>query len=254
MLAVAIAFGIMLAWSAIFPPEVPQEDPKAEVDSEAGTSGDAKSGDAKSGDTGSGDAKSGDAASEEASAQVPVTPRGEEKFYTFEFEGLRVKFSSYGASISSWELLSERMVDRSGKTPKPENLIRVDNDKYDFLRVWFEDSTYDIPQGAEWLGEKKSETEMRFTWESKDIRVVKDITLHPKDYLAVMKVSVDLVGAKEAKQALAFSFYSEQDPNVESGGMFDRVSREWKATCYYDEELHTKSSKAPQAQPTSSGK
>ena len=175
---------------------------------------------------------------------MPVTPRGEEKFYTFEFEGLRVKFSSYGAAISSWELLSERMIDHSGKTPKPENLIRVDNDKYDFLRVWFEDSTYDIPQGAEWLGEKKSDTEIRFTWESKDIRVVKDITLYPEDYLAVMKVSVDLVGAKEAKQALAVSFYSEQDPNVESGGMFDRVSREWKATCYYDEELHTKSSKS----------
>ena len=39
ILAVAIAFGIMLAWSAFFPPVVPLVDPKDEVDSEAGTSG-----------------------------------------------------------------------------------------------------------------------------------------------------------------------------------------------------------------------
>ena len=240
MLAVAIAFGIMMAWSVLFPPEQPPEeaakkDTTEQVDK---SPGDAK---ARRGHSDSIDDAGSEAVDPEDSA---VVERGEEVFFDLEFDNLHARFSSYGAALSSWQLLSERLTDRSGKTPKPEDIIRVHEEDYQFLRVWFPDSTYDIPRGAEWSGEKLSHDEIRFTWKSEDMRVVKTIKIHPDDYLLVMKVSLELVGAKSAKQSLALSLYGQQDTDVESGGMFARVEREWKAACYYNDEIHSKSSKS----------
>ncbi len=257
MVAVALAFGIMLAWSAIFPTEKPDEDEVkkakseqvektdstgrviATPDDESTDGSDAQSPTQPDGDKST--EPSGDAPAKKV--ETALGPRGDEVYYDFEFENLSVRFSSYGGSIDSWKLLSERLVDRTGKTDKPEDLIRVKDDEFEFLRVWFDDSTFDIPQGAEWTGEKHGSNGLRLTWESKDIRVVKDLTIHAEDYLLEMKVSVELVGAAKAKQSLAVSLYGQQDTDVESGGMFDRVEREWKASCYYGDEIHAKKSK-----------
>lgn len=235
MLAVAIAFGIMMAWQVLFPPEKPPEEAaKTEAAEQAETSADKAS---------TPDSKTPEASGPDV-AEPALLERGEEVYFDLEFDNLHARFSNYGGALTSWQLLAERLVDRSGKTPKPEDLIRVHEEDYRFLRVWFEDSTYDIPHDAEWKGEKLSQNEIRFTWESKDIRVIKDITIHAEDYLLMMTVSLELVGAASAKQALAVSMYGQQDTDVESGGMFDRVSREWKAACYYNEEIHSKSSKS----------
>ncbi len=248
MLAVGIAFGIMLLWTTLFPPEKPKkEEPKKEVaalaEKDASSASARNRGDEPSAETTPAEAVGSEApVAAVAAAPVAAPPRGEEKFYEFEFETIRARFSSYGAALTSYELLLPRLANL--KTKKPKNLVRVNDAAYRNLRVWFENSTYNIPRDAEWLGEKLSDTELRFTWESSDIKVVKDITFHPDQYMMVMDVSLELVGAQAAKQSLAVSLYSRQNPNTGGAGMFERVERLWKSACYVDGEIKKKSTKS----------
>lgn len=231
MLAVGIAFAIMMAWSVLFPTETPpKDDPKTGTEEVAGKDGEI--------------AKAVPGETEAPVPVVPVLERGDEQFYDLAFDNIKLRFSSYGAALVSYELLGKRLENRSEN--KPEDLIRIHKPDYQFMRVWFHDSTYDIPRGAEWTVVSQGEREISFGYTDKDqnISVVKKITIHPEDFLMVVDVSLDLIGAQTAKQSLAISLYGEQDPTVESGGMFDRVNREWTAACYYDEEIHTKSSKS----------
>lgn len=237
MLAVGIAFGIMLLWTTLFPPEKPpEEEPKKEVAAETEKAAPAASARNR------GDEPTAESETPSSEVAVPAAPRGEEQIFEFEFENIRARFSSYGAALTSYELLLPRLANL--KTKKPENLVRVSDDAYRNLRIWFEDSTYNIPRDAEWHGEKRSDTELVFTWESKDIRVVKDIMFHPDEYMIVMDVSLELVGASSAKQSLAVSLYSKQDPKAGEAGMFERVERLWKSACYMDEEIKKKSTKS----------
>ncbi len=239
MLAVGIAFGIMLIWTTVFPPEKPE---KKSEDKESATEV------AKPEVPTESARNRGDAPHTEVEAGVAPTPapvaeihRGPEQFFDFETPNVRARFSSYGAALTSYELKAPRL--RNLKTKKPENMVRVQDEAYRNLRVWFEDSTFNIPRTAEWQGEKRSETELRFTWESKDIRVVKDITLHSK-YLIVMDVSLELVGATSAKQSLAVSLYGQQDPKTGEAGMFQRVERLWKSACFVDDEVKKRGTKS----------
>lgn len=238
MFAVAIAFGIMLAWTAIFPSEKPEEKP--EVSSEA--SGDA--GALAPGDTvilDSDGVEIVDAATPTPVVSAPVIKRGDEQLYTFEFENLRATFSSYDGALRSWELLGKRLVDR--KKNVPEDLVRIPGEKYPMLRVWYSDSTFDVPAGSEWRGEKVSERELHFTWESSDFRVVKKIVLHPEEFSMSITVVTELLGADRAKQAVAITLYSQEDPDASGGGgMFSQVSRAWDSACFYDDEIHTRGS------------
>lgn len=233
MIAVAIAFGIMMVWTTLFPPDPPPKKPEV-VEADALATGIAS-------ETGEDKPSSDSAEPATPSTGATATERGAEEFFDFENAGVRAKFSSYGGSLVSWELLAPRLEDR--KRNAPEQLIRVPGTDYPDLRVWFDDSTFDIPATAEWKGEKRSETELRFVWESADLRVTKDIILRPKDYLIEMAVKVELVGAPSAKQALAVSLYSAQKEAIESG-TFDRVTRAWKAACFYDDEIHSSSAKS----------
>ncbi|MCP4445879.1 MAG: membrane protein insertase YidC [Myxococcales bacterium] len=245
MLAVGIAFGIMLLWTTLFPPEkppkkIPEKEVAEQVEGKQTAASARSRGDAQRGSASSGSATTGEVPVE--ATPVKTLPRGEEQIFEFESGTVRARFSSYGGALTSYELMVPRL--RNHKTNTPENLVRVDDEAYRNLRVWFEDSTFNIPRDAEWLGEKRSDTEMRFTWESSDFRVVKDITLHPKQYLIVMDVSFELVNASEAKQALAISLYSQQDPKAGEAGMFDRVERLWKSACFVDGEVKKKSTKS----------
>tara|TARA_R110002073_G_scaffold74100_5_gene181167 strand:- start:2180 stop:4030 length:1851 start_codon:yes stop_codon:yes gene_type:complete len=246
MLAVGIAFGIMLIWTTVFPPEKPKKKSEKEVAAETETAPSAISarnrGDAPSTNAPSADVAPGEVAPA-APAQVPaeVAPRGPEQFFDFHTDEVHARFSSYGGALSKYELKQKRL--RNLKTKQPENMVRVQDEAYRNLRVWFEDSTFNVPRTAEWTGEKLSETELRFTWQSSDIRVVKNITIHP-NYLIVMDVSLELLGTTAAKQSLAVSLYGQQDPKAGEAGMFDRVERLWKTACFENDEIKKKGTKS----------
>jgi len=235
MLAVGIAFAIMMVWSVVFPTEPPPEEEAKPVAEETSDKG-GKTASSKNGTSPSAD---GDVAT--GAEEAPLV-RGDEEFYELSSDTIKLRFSSYGAALVNYQLLDERLENRALHTP--EDLIRVQKGDYQFGRIWFEDSTYDILLGAEWSADKKSETEIHFTYKDDNIVVVKEIVVHPKDFVMIVNISLDLVGASSAKQSLAISLYGQENPDIESGGMFDRVSREWKAACYYEDEIHTKSAKS----------
>ena len=51
-------------------------------------------------------------------------------------------------------------------------------------------STYAVPRGATWTGEKVSATEVRYRYASDDLTVVKDFQIFPDDYVVRMAVQV----------------------------------------------------------------
>ncbi len=227
MLAVGIAFAIMMVWSVVFPTDTPDPDEEKAKAAEV--------------------QKAKAVAEAKPAAPAPIAEavkqaRGVEQMFDMEFENIKLRFSSYGAALKSYQLLGKRLEDRTRH--QPEELVRVQKPEYEFMRVWFSDSTYDIPRGSEWKGEKRSDSEIQFTYEDSNIRVVKKIVVHPKDFLMMVNVSLELTGAQSAKQSMAISLFGQEDPDIESGGMFNRVNREWLSACYYDEEIHTKGSKS----------
>lgn len=241
MLAVGIAFGIMLIWTTVFPPEKPKKKPESDVAAEV-VKPDAVASARHRGDAPSTpDVVAGEVAPVPVAPAAPAVARGPEQFFDFHTDAVHARFSSYGGALTKYELKQKRL--RNLKTKQPENMVRVQDEAYRNLRVWFENSTYNVPRDAEWKGEKLSDTELRFTWESSDIRVVKNITIHPK-YLIVMDVSLELVGATAAKQSLAVSLYGQQNPKTGEAGMFERVERLWKAACFVDGEIKKKSTKS----------
>lgn len=230
LLAVAIAFAIMLAWTMLFPPDKPSEAPpeKDEIAEKGKPSG-----------NGGTEADSKPAESE---TPAPVAPaeRGEERFFDFDNEQFHARFSSYDGALVSWTLKGERLVSES--TGEPEDLVRTTGEARP-LRISFRDSTFDIPQGAEWRGEKVGQNEVHFTWSSSELKVVKRLKILPDLYAVDMSVSVELVGADEAEQALAVELYSAQDPETaEEAGWMNRVERQWKAACFQDDEVKTRTS------------
>lgn len=244
LLAVAIAFGLMLVWSKLFPPETPpKSDETAETREEsAERADDAEPGperpDRAEADDGE-DAEADDG--EDAEAEAEPVERGEERRFVFDFENFRAELSSYDAALVSWTLKGEQLVDR--ERGAPEDLVRLPGEEHRPLQIGFEGSTFEIPRGAEWRGEKKSDTEIDFTWESEDLRVIKRMTFHPEHYAVELTVDVEVLARDTAKQSLRVGLLSFQDPKADVGGGMARVEREWKAACYLDEEVETWSAK-----------
>ena len=230
LLAVAVAFAIMMVWQMLFPPPKPEPKKEAEV---AETAEQATDPGESAGET---------APTGEPSDPVPPPVRGEEKFFDFETDKIHARFSSYGGTLKSWELQGSRL--RVPGTDEPENLVRVREGEHEFLRVWFPDSSFDIPKGSEWQGERLNDREVRFRWESKDLRVDKHYKLFPDDYLLELKISVELLSAESAKQTLAVSLFSQQDLSAEGADTFTRVEQRWGAACFYDDEIHASTARS----------
>lgn len=235
LLAVGIAFAIMMVWTLLFPPEQPPEKPADKPDAtQSAADGDDTSRPA-------GDRPAGDAAEPTAEADKP---RGEEKLTVLSFDEVRAGFSSWGGSLASWELMGEQFHVPTDPS-QPEDLARLAGEKlYPFTVGFTEESTYQIPANAEWQAEKVSDREVTYTWASPDIKVVKRYRITPSDYLLQLSVEYEVLRGDTVKQALVVSLYSQQDPRTKQKGGWTTLPREWKAACYVDDELKTYSEKS----------
>jgi YidC/Oxa1 family membrane protein insertase len=185
-----------------------------------------------------------------AVAAAPPAERGPETLFTFTFDDVHATFSSWGGVLKSWQLLGGQF-HVPGDESVPEDLVRLGpQGLYPFAVRFAEGSTYLIPEGAEWKGEKSGDREITFTWESPDLKVVKRFRLQPENYL--IELDVDYQIAKgPAKQTLVVASYSFQDPREAKEGGWTSLPREWKAACYVDGELDTHSSKSVAERPRS---
>jgi YidC/Oxa1 family membrane protein insertase len=226
LLAVAVAFAIMMLWNVLFPAEPPAPEKKAE-DAPAQTA------------PASGQASAPTPASPAAGSpsDAPAAkPRGAEQTFVMEFDELRAEFSSWGGVLKSWQLLGGQF-HVPGKPGVSEDLVRLADPEHRSFTVSFSDgSTHAIPPQAEWRGEKKGDRELVFTWESEQLVVTKRFRIQPQDYLLDLDVTVG-VKSGSAKQGLVVSLYSQQDPKTRQKAGWTTQGREWVSACYVDEEL-----------------
>ena len=237
LLAVAVAFAIMVAWTFLFPPDQPEQKPREDE------AGEKSRGEDRASETPVREA-GGSAAGAEAGqpAVTPAAPRGPEELLTLESSTVRATFSSWGGSLKSWQLIGDQF-HVPGKPGQPEDMVRLGEQGLHSFGVGFEGgSTFQIPADAEWKGQKTGEQEVVYTWSSPQLEVTKTFRVRPEDYLLEMDVTYKVLAA--AEQRLVVTQHSYQDPRDVKEGGWTSLPREWKAACYVDDEMESWGGKA----------
>ena len=237
LLAVAVAFAIMVAWTFLFPPDAPEQKPREDEAAEV------EPGKERAGETPGREAGGEAAGAEAGQAEVAeAAPRGPEQLLTLESGAVRATFSSWGGSLKSWQLIGDQF-HVPGKPDQPEDMVRLGEEGLHSFEVGFDSgSTFQIPAGAEWRGEKVNDREVVYTWSSPQLEVEKRFRVRPEDYLLEMDVSYKVLAA--AEQRLLVRLHSYQDPRDVKEGGWTSLPREWKAACYVDDEMESWGGKA----------
>lgn len=241
LLAVVLAFAIMMGWSYLFPPQQPppQVDESSETQEQTPATPELPK------PTLQGEAGSGGQAGVELGG-APAVERGEEQLYELEFDTFRAVFTSYGGALKSWTLLGDKYrVEENGET-RQINLVRTGDEALLPFRIGFDDLDL-IPAKTEWQGRRKSDTEIEFTWSyvvEEDgspvtlFDIVKTYRLYPDEYLVELTVDVENQNAGEQSLAMIVSLFGYQDPTADTGGSwFMPVDAAWKSACYVNDEL-----------------
>ena len=256
LLAVAIAFGIMMAWSLIFPPKKPD---KKETTDKAKTAEQAtpdKSGPAPTPGTtpATPDNKAATPAQPTPGTPevppAPEAPRAEATLVEFDFPTFHAVFTSHGAALKSWTLQGERFEDRDhgGQIDLvPTGAFGEDHGDLYPLLISFATAegapSHVIPAKTNWQIEKKTANSVDFLWTSDDLWVEKSFEIDPDDYLVKMSVRVKKLSAGQAKLSLVVSSFGFQNPDFKGNGRLSRVDRSFRTACYVGGELHTNSEK-----------
>ena len=247
LLAVAIAFGIMMVWTMVFPPDKAEKPPEKKPEAAATAPGAPATAAGQPGEqppaTAPGGAPTGETPAATPPVPAPAVKCDPGQLFTFTFDDVHATFSSCGGVLKSWQLLGDQF-HVPGNESVPEDLVRLGPDGlYPFVMRFAEGSTYLIPEGAEWKGEKTGDREITFTWESPDLKAVKRFRIQPEHYLVELDIDYQ-ISKGPAKQTLMVGFYSLQDPRLTEKGGWTKLPREWKAACYVDGELETHSAKS----------
>lgn len=243
-LAIALAFGVTIAWSYLFPPEAPPPEQAERADERAEPTERPRT--AEPSLPRPSIAQDGAGADADALAPTPSAPRGEEQLYEFAFDTFRAVFTSYGASLKSWELQGDKYRQGEGEDARGLDLVTLQDETVLPFRIGFEGIDL-LPAESEWRGERKSDTELEFTWSytaEKDgeevvlFDIVKSYRLYPEEYLVELIVSVENRNAGEQNLEMSLSLFGFQDPNASSGASwFAAIDQSWKTACMVDEDL-----------------
>jgi YidC/Oxa1 family membrane protein insertase len=165
---------------------------------------------------------------------------------TFAFDKVSIATSTCGGAITSWQLLAKKYErePRKGQMihPQGKGALLVNFDK---------NSTVVIPAEAEWTASNITADGITYTWDSPDIRVVKQLTFLPDDFLIKTKLTFEGKTAKAARQILKVTSYGFQDPKQSTAHA--RGNIEWKAACLRGEDVHVSSYKTLLAEPNGRG-
>jgi YidC/Oxa1 family membrane protein insertase len=266
LLAVALALGVILIWNMFVRKDEPPADPThgqtaprpatPQVGIAAGSAatGSAATGSAAAGSAAAVGSAAGTPATGAAARPVEEPPRPAEALLTLPFANVVATFSSYCGGLKAWQLTDKRyehdamrgallpeksrmtMRDPAGKpVPVPAEQLANLPDCGAF-EVNFASSTFVVPRHAVWKPEQLSPTEVRYTYTSDQLEIVKSFTVMPDKFLVrmVVKVSVQVPEGTEARQQLAVSVYSFQDPAGLKEGSSRVAARVWSSSTMRD--------------------
>lgn len=254
LIAVALALGVMLVYNLVFhneePPPAPssstQAPPKPATPQVGVTTGGAPAAPGSAGQ-----------AAGPAGVMAPPAeeaPRPPEQVIELPFDNVVATFSSHCGGLTSWQLTDKRykhdatqgqmlpakgqlmMKGPSGKRGPvpPEQLANLP--ACGAFDVNFASSTFVVPRNAVWKGEQVSGTEVRYTYASDRLELVKAFTVMPERYLVrmVLTVNVRVPEGTLARQQLAVSVFSFQDPAGLEGGSRGVSPRVWSSATMRD--------------------
>lgn len=252
LLTVVLALGVLLAWSFFTRKDEPPADPKAGSAAVAPKAATPQVGVA------SGSAVPA-APAIAASAPVVDAPRPAEELVTLSFDNVVATFSSYCGGLKAWKLTDKRyerdgshgallpskleperltMKDAAGKSvPVPASQLAnlPDCGAFD---TNFVSSTFVIPRHAVWKAEQLSKTEIRYTYTSTALDVVKTFTVLPDQYLVrlAVRVNVRVPEGTEARQQLSVTSYAYQDPAAVKDASSRVAARMWSSATLRNKE------------------
>jgi YidC/Oxa1 family membrane protein insertase len=222
LLAVTLALGVLLAWQYLF---APKEAPKKPVATQG----------------------SGSAAAPQAAPVAPpvtgdVKTCGPDQTITVTYPTATVSFCSYGGVIKSWKLSDKRF-----EHDKSKGELVPAQSPGAFI-VNFADSTYVLPAQTEWKGEKKSDTQIVYTFSNDTFDIEKTYDIVPAAY--VVRVSIKVKTKKpNAQQTLTVSTYGYHDPKDSGGGGKSVQPRVWDSASYFGGEHYESGVKSVIAAP-----
>jgi YidC/Oxa1 family membrane protein insertase len=249
LLTVALALGVILVWNMVF-----HKDEPASQQAQHGQA----SGSGAAGPSMNGAPPVPRIGSPEGEVNPPSQPA--ESPIKLVFPNVEATFSAACGGLASWHLTDKRydhdatkgdllpvrahmtVPDAAGKqVPVPAaelaNVPACGAFEVNFATAT---STYFVPRNAVWRGERLSATEVRYTYASDQLEVVKYFTVVPENYLVRMaaKVTIRVPEGQEAREQLAVSVYAYQEPTAVKEGSRYVAPRVWaSATLRQDETL-----------------
>ncbi len=191
-----------------------------------------------------GSATPGSATPAPAGKPASELPRPPEQTISLPFENFVATFSSYCGGLTSWQLTDKRyehdetggqllpvrtkltMLNPSGESVKVPDADLANVPECGAFDVNFASSTFVVPPHAVWKGEQLGKTEVRYTYASDQLEIVKTFTVMPDQFLVRMgvQVSVHVPEGTEARQQLAVSVYGFQDPTtIKKSGLWEGI-------------------------------
>jgi len=252
LIAVVLAFGVLVVWNRFFAKEEPppnangsgsEVSPKPATPA-VGVPAGSSATPAPASATGSGTPDSAPPAL--AGKPVEELPRPPEQTISLPFDNFVATFSSYCGGLTSWQLTDKRyehdetrgqllpvrtkltMLDPSGEVVKVPAAELTNVPECGAFDVNFASSTFVVPPHAVWKGEQLGKTEVRYTYASDRLEIVKTFTVLPNQFLVRMsvQVSVHVPEGTEARQQLAVSVYGYQDPAAtKKYGLFEGIDK-----------------------------
>lgn len=268
LLAVALAFGIMLLWNVLFPPDKPKPpDTKDQATEQtAGQTGD-KGADKTAppvrsvelAEPGAGTAPA-DAAVGPVAEPNPCKDDDAADPIVFDLPLYRAEFSRCGGTLRSWQLRGGRyLVEAQGGERRPMDLVpRGADGPQALFPVRFENIDWDPL--AYWRAERRGANEIAFTWEYKvadaggtprtAFELTKVYKLYPDDYLVELSFQISNKAAKDERQTAVLSLYGYQDPAADTSGGWTSVDTAWRSSCFNGEDesrssVHSLAKKSP---------
>lgn len=273
LLAVAVAFAVVLIWDAVqtrlFPPpepppgeQVPGEqtgdladggDGSLEPDdgSKTGTPKEpsrprlADSG--KSGDESGDESGDGTGPNLEKPAEPEVPNRCTEDqlgTFAFDFDRFRAVFTSEGGSLQSWQLQGTkyRTVDEDGA--RQMDLVPNGNDpRQRHFSLRFDDRDW-WPEKTTWCMTSKTDTTIEFMWsyfhpsrDSAIYEIKKTFEIVPDQFLVQLTIDVVNKEAAEESETVVVSLSGYQDPSVDTEGGWTSLDTAWRSTCLVNDEV-----------------
>jgi YidC/Oxa1 family membrane protein insertase len=214
LLAVAICFGILVAWWKLFPPAPPAPPPKPAATAPATTAGTPGTPPAPGTATPPGEGMAA------AAGTVKPAARGPEEKVELESAGARFVLSTWGGTLRQVILKETRFLQDRNNPQSGIGIVGTKSPETAPLRTSFAKASFPSPMEGGWTVSRPAPDQVVFRAENDQVAVEKRYKLVDRFQLA-LEVVVENRGSAAAEESLALHMYNWQNPEKLGSGFWD---------------------------------